>query len=167
MAPFRRNRVVRRRRDGRFEIVLTGWMRDVLEHAADEVDAVLDQPDLPVLRRLQPNAYLDDPEQAEAWRLLAGDQLRSVQRDSFATLRRIQAQERATDEELWSWIQALNSIRLVFGTALGIEEDGTDLPEPDPEDPAHGIWLIYQVATIVQFEIVSALSGSDAGGAGA
>lgn len=156
----RRNLVVRARRDELFDIVLAPHLRAALEDAIDQVDDLLDEPDLPVLDRLHPVPYLDDPEQAAAWRLLAGEQLRQARRDSFETMRRIQASSVATDEELWSWMRALNTLRLVLGTALGIEEDGVELPEPPADDPSRPIWELYHLATLVQHKIITGLSGS-------
>lgn len=154
----RRNQVVRPRADRRFDIVLAPRVREVLLGAIDEVDELLDDPDLPILERLSPNPYLDDPDQAEAWRLLAGEQLRTVRREAFETMRRIQGASVASDEELWAWLRALNTLRLVLGTALGYEEDNVEHPEPDVDDPSRGLWELYQLSTIVQHEIVSGLS---------
>lgn len=156
----RRNQVVRERSDGRFDIVLPQQVRDVLEDTIDQIDGLLDDPDLAMLRRLQPNPYPDDSEQAAAWRLLAGEQLRDVQRDSFATLRRIHASGIVGVDELWTWIRALNTMRLVLGTAIGIEEDGVEVPEPSPEDPIRPMWELYHLSTFVQYEIVAELSGT-------
>jgi len=158
MGLFRRpNQVVRPRRDGRFDIVLALGVRAAIERAVDEVDALLDEPDLPVLARLRPDAYPDDPERAAAWQLLAGDELRTARREAFATVRRLHAASTATDEELWTWMRALNTLRLVLGTALGIEDDREERPEPAEDDPARPVWELYQLTTLVQFELVRAL----------
>jgi len=159
----RRNQVIRARSDGRFDVVLSQQIREILDDAVDGVDDLLDQPDLPALRRLHPNPYPDDHEQAAAWRLLAGEQLRDMRRESFESLRRIHTLDIVTDEELWTWIRSLNTIRLVLGTTLGIEEDHIDYPEPDPGDVSRGLWELYQLSTFVQSEIVSELSGSVGG----
>ena len=51
-----------------------------------------------------------------------------------------------------AWMTALNDVRLVLGTRLGIEddEDGADVPEDDPRAPAFALyhylgWLVSQV----------------------
>lgn len=154
----RRNQVVRHRSDRRFDIVLAEPLRRALLDAVDQVDELLDDPDLPILERLSPNPYVDDPDQAAAWRLLAGEQLRTSRREAFATMRRIQEASIAGDEELWAWLRALNSLRLVLGTALGYEEDDVEHPEPALDDPTRGLWELYHLATFVQHEIVTGLS---------
>lgn len=161
MGLFRRgNQVLRSRRDGRFDVILAQPIRAAIERAVDEIDEILDDPDQSLLVRLHPNPYLDDPEQEAAWQLIAGEQLRTARREAFETMRRLHDSSVATDEELWSWIRALNTLRLVLATVLGIEDDRVEHPEPALDHPSRPAWELYQLSTFVQHEIVSALAGT-------
>lgn len=159
----RKNLVVRRLNDGHFEVVLDPEVRMAIDGLLDQVDSLLDTPDSPLMSRLQPPAYNEDPERDLAYQLLAGEELRTARREAFATVKRIHAQDRATEDDLWVWVRALNALRLVLGTALGIQDDDDEAPDLDAlddDDPALGMWQIYGIAGLVQYEIIEALGGA-------
>lgn len=160
MPRFRQpNPVVRARADDTFEVVLDLRYRAILDDALGGIDDLLDDPDQPGLERLMPTAYPDDPEREAGYRLLAGEELRTSHQAAIASLQVIFESGSATGEQLWAALRALNSIRLVAGTLLGIETDDDDRPGPelDPEDPTNGMWALYDLATFVQFHIIRAL----------
>ena len=160
--PLRRNQVARRRSDGRFDLVLEDRLRDVARHLLEELEQLVEgSPDDPSLRRLNPPAYLDDPDNEAAYQILAGDELRSSRRAAIATVRESLDREVLTEDELWTWMQALNSLRLVVGTRLGIEDDD-DARQPrtvDEDDPDAPMWAVYEFATYVQYDVIKALGG--------
>lgn len=159
MAFFRpANQVVKARRDGRFDVILDGRVRDVLADALRQVTDLLDEPDAPLLARLSPPAYEDDPERDAAYQLLAGEELRTARREAIATVHQIHERSEATVDDLWAWIRALNALRLVVGTALGIEDEDHEVPDVDPADPTAALWDLYHLTTAVQHEIVAALT---------
>lgn len=161
MAWFRpSNPVVRKRADGDWEVLLDGTVRVMLEDALSGVSELLETPDQQMLRRLQPPTYLDDPEREAGYRLLAGEELRTSQQAAIDVLRSVFSDGTATDEQLWAAIRALNSVRLVAGTVLGIENDADGPPEDlDPQDADHGMWVLYELTGWTQYHIVQALSG--------
>ena len=65
-------------------------------------------------------------------------------------------QERLSEDELWSWLQALNALRLVVGTRLDISEDDHEL-EVAPDHPDAGLWEIYRFTTWLQYQVLRAL----------
>lgn len=64
-----------------------------------------------------------------------------------------------TEDELWGWLQALNALRLVVGTRLGIDDDERDRPRLSPDDPDVALWDIYDFSTQIQYFVVAALNG--------
>lgn len=154
----RANPVVRRRDDGRFDLLLDDRVREVLDDALGAVATLLEDPDEPALARLNPPAYPDDPDREAGYRLLAGDELRESQLTSIGGLRDLLARDVATGDELWSAIRALNSVRLVTGTVLGIESEDVGPPHDlDEDDPVSGMWALYDLTNWVQHHIVQVL----------
>lgn len=154
-----RNQVVRRRSDGRYDLVLDPALRETMGSLLGELDELVEAgPDDPGLRRLSPPAYLDDPDKDAEYQLLAGDELRSSRRAAIeAVLGSLEA-EVLTEEELWAWLQSLNALRLVVGTRLGIDDDDHDHAiEVDPDDPAAPLWSIYHFGTWLQHSVIGAL----------
>ncbi|MCB0975845.1 MAG: DUF2017 family protein [Acidimicrobiales bacterium] len=162
MGLFRQqNPVVRRRSDGTYDVVLDARAIHLLDDALGAISRLLEDPDEPMLARLSPVAYPDDPEREAGYRLLAGEELRTSQQEAMSVLREVFAGATATEEQLWAAIRALNTVRLVTGTMLGIETED-DGPRPDlaPDDPTYGIWALYDLTGWTQHFVVDALSGT-------
>ncbi len=66
--------------------------------------------------------------------------------------------ERATEDELWTWMQAINAIRLVVGTRLDVSEDDDRMLRVDPDDPDARLWALYELTNLLQYELIEALS---------
>jgi hypothetical protein len=125
-----------RRRDGRYVVTLAVDEVRVLRKVASEVVGLLtdgfDHSD-PVVGRLFPDVYSDDPaSSAEVRRYTEGD-LKTAKIDQagaiLAALPGDQGGEVRLDAEAAeAWLRALNDARLAMGTRLGIKE-GTDLGE--------------------------------------
>ena len=162
MALFRRTPLVKRRADGAFELTLDTERREVLVALLRQLDDLLDQdPDHPNLQRLRPPAYLDDDDADAAYQLLAGEELRDSRRRSIDAVVESLGRDQLTEGDLWAWVQALNGVRLVVGTRLGISEDehGPMFRRVrDPED--RPLWAVYDFTTELQHDVVEALSGS-------
>lgn len=155
------NPVVRRRSDDRYDIVLDRRALAVLDDALDAISRLFEDPDEPMLARLRPVAYPDDPEREAGYRILAGEELRASQQQALSLLREVFAAATATEEQLWSAIRALNTVRLVSGTMLGIETEDDGPPRDlSPDDPTFGMWALYDLSGWTQHFIVEALSGT-------
>jgi Lon protease-like protein len=142
---------VRRERDGRYRVRLRGEERALLRRLAEELQGLVAAGDDPSLVRLFPPAYENEDDRAEFERLTR-QSLVDGKREAAATLAATAAAERLTQEELEAWLGALNDLRLVLGTRLGVTEDTYDEAPTDPGLALYG-WLTW-----VQGEIVEALA---------
>lgn len=155
----RSNPVVRRRGDGTFDLVLDQQNRDALHSLLGELEDLLElAPDDPSLQRLHPPAYVEDPDRDVAYQILAGDELRTRRRETIDAVRASLLRTELTEDELWSWLQALNALRLVVGTRLDITDDDHRHPRLDPDDPDAPLWEVYDFTTQVQYFVITALT---------
>ena len=151
------SRLIKRRRDGRIEVRLGEAERDVLVHVLGQLrDALVGDPDDPMLQRLFPPAYADDPEKEAGFRALARDELLE------SRLAAIDAVEASLDAQFLdpdaagAWMRSLNALRLVLGTRLDVTEDDDRGIEPDdPDAPARALY--YFLSNLVD-ELVDALA---------
>jgi hypothetical protein len=148
-----------KRKGDRFDVYVAPELRAGLTGIYSQLDELLEgSPDDPELRRLQPPAYLDDPEREAAYRLLAGEELRTSRRAALQAAIQGLEQKEATEDQLWSWMQAINAVRLVLGTRLDVSEDSEPMPRP-AGDPLEAEQSAYLALTYLQYEIVKALQG--------
>jgi hypothetical protein len=186
-----------RRRRGGAVATFTGFEADLLRSLAsqlvellrnevaaphpgdDPLEQMLDfsgpttEPEDPVLARLFPNAYPDDPEAAGEFRRYTEGTLRDSK--ARAAVEVIETLEEAglpvelaedglvVDVELdaeatGTWLRSFTDIRLALATRLGIEDDDEDywaaLPDDDPR--AH-VFDIYQWVGYLQETLVAAV----------
>lgn len=152
--------------------------RDPIEAMLDDVERGFDtefagpvaEPEDPVLARLLPAAYPDDPEAAGEFRRFTEAALRDAKAAAacalLEALQEAGLPEEPQDEglvidvelerdEAESWLRALTDLRLAVATRLGVEQDDEDywhsLPDDDPSGQAHDIfeWLGYVQETLV------------------
>ena len=156
---FRTGRRVRRVGPGQYELRLPDEERAVLRTLPAQLRALLTEADDAdgdtAVARLFPPAYWDDAARnAEYQRLMHGD---LVER-KLATAAVVEAtvdQRRVTEDELLSWMAALNDLRLVLGTRLEVSEDPDDAPADDaPDAPAYAL---YSYLGWLQEQVVAAL----------
>jgi Domain of unknown function (DUF2017) len=128
----------------------------LLRELLDELEALLEDPDDPALRRLFPQAH-DDPESEEQYRSLVRDQLVTGRSKAVAVVRDTLGKETLDAEEADAWLRALNDLRLVLGTRLDVTEDidyeSLDLNEPRGRDLA-----VYGYLSWLQEQLVEALA---------
>lgn len=119
-------------------------------------------PDDPVLARLLPDAYNDDPEAAGEFRKYTEGSLREAKK-YFAqtvldTLPANGGRVKLTGEQARDWLRALNDVRLTFGVRLEVTEDFEEqLAALDPEDPKVAAFEVYGWLGAVQESLVQAL----------
>jgi hypothetical protein len=124
-------------------------------------------PEDPVLRRLLPDGYADDPDAANEFRRLTDNDLRAEKvaaleqvLDSLdgTTEHEVRVELNEPDAELW--LHALADVRLALGTRLDVTEEMTDqrhhLP---PEDPRAQELMVYDWLSWLQESLVEAVSG--------
>ena len=144
-----------RDRQGRFHPRLSAQERAVLGSLPAQVLELLATED-PATRRLFPVAYPDDPAAEQEYRALVGEALADRHRQALDTLAELADAETLTEGELEQWMGALEVLRLVLGTKLDVTEDMADIDTHDPRAP--GLTL-YGYLSMLQEEIVAALSG--------
>ena len=143
--------------------------------AADDLDKLLAEameaaeaaeapsiPDDPVLARLLPDAYQDDPEAAGEFRKYTESSLREAKK-YFAqtlldTLPPSGGRVRLTGDQARDWMRALNDVRLMFGVRLEVTEDFEEqLAALAPDDPKVAAFEVYGWLGAVQESLVRAL----------
>ncbi len=187
-----------RRRKGGAVAAFTGFEADLLRSLAaqlvellrnevaapsagdDPLEQLLDfsgpttEPEDPVLARLFPTAYPDDPEAAGEFRRFTEGTLRDGKAQGAVQI--IEALEEAglpaelddeslmvdvelSKEEAVSWMRSFTDIRLALATRLGIEDDDEDrwMSLPD-DDPRTHVYDIYQWVGYLQETLVDGLS---------
>ncbi len=158
VSPIRRNPVLRPRADGRFDLVVKTVHREAVDALLGELDALLvSDPANPALRRLRPPAYLDDPERDAGYQLLAGAELADSHRAALTAVRQSLSSNVLTEDEVWTWLRSLNSLRIVLATSLGIDDDEHVGPS-DPNHPDAAMWEALRFATYLQACAVDALA---------
>jgi hypothetical protein len=119
-------------------------------------------PDDPVLARLLPDAYGDDPEAAGEFRRYTEHGLRSgkvaAARTVLATLPAAGGRVRLSAGDAEAWLRSLNDVRLALGVVLGITDDyESEFGKLDPGDPRQAYLHVYDFLTFLQETLVRAL----------
>ena len=114
----------------------------------------------PILARLLPDAYSDDPEAAGEFRRYTEVSLRSgkvaAAQTVLATLPARGGRVRLTEADAQAWLRALNDVRLSLGVILGVTDDfdeqAEDLPQDDPRAAYVGVyhWLAFLQESLVE-----------------
>ncbi|HEV2243379.1 MAG TPA: DUF2017 domain-containing protein [Streptosporangiaceae bacterium] len=120
-------------------------------------------PDDPVLARLLPDAYRDDPEASGEFRRYTEQGLRSAKvaaaRTVLATLPAGGGRVRLSEPEAQAWLRALNDVRLALGVRLEVTDDFDDrVEEIAPDDPRAAYIDVYHWLAFLQETLVRALS---------
>jgi len=145
-----------------------GWPADRPINA-DDLEAMVgftenpELPDDPVLARLLPDAYRDDPEASGEFRRYTEQGLRSgkaaAARTVLATLPPGGGRIRLSEAEAQAWLRALNDVRLALGVRLGVTDDFDEqVAGMGPDDPRSAYVGVYQWLAFLQETLVQALS---------
>lgn len=137
---------------------------------ADELAAMVgmtegdvELPDDPVLARLLPDAYRDDPDAAHEFRRFTESGLRSAKVECAQTLLDTLpaggGRVRLSSDQGEAWLRSLNDVRLALGVRLGVTDDFDALDaDVEPEDPRFAYVQVYQWLAYIQGSLVAALS---------
>ena len=136
---------------------------DLLEWDAE---FALDQPqtpDDPVLARLLPDGYRDDPEAAGEFRKYTESGLRSAKQQAaqemLDTLPEAGGKFQLTHDQAHAWLKALNDVRLALGVRLGVTEDFEEQwGQLQADDPQWAAYEVYAWLGAVQESLVQALA---------
>jgi hypothetical protein len=148
-----------RRANGGFEVALDDELRGALEHLADEFLELLvaETPSSDAsLQRLFPPAHPDDMLENLDYERVAGAGLLDGKLAAHATLRRTARADRLTEDELLTWMTAINDMRLVIGTRIDVQEESD--PGDFADDPEReGSFQLYVYLTWLLEAIVESL----------
>ena len=108
-------------------------MKDLIDHEAAMDDTVID--------RLFPAAYAQ-PEDAQSFRELVGDELKSGKRSALSSVLSVLGDDgdvavTVPRSEIDQWLTALTDVRLALGTRFEVTEEKM-AAELDPDDPGAG-----------------------------
>ena len=119
-------------------------------------------PEDPVLARLLPDAYADDPRAAAEFRKYTESSLREAKKyfgqTLLDTLPPRGGRVRLTGDQARDWLRTLNDVRLMFGVRLEVTEDFEEqLAALAPDDPKVAAFEVYGWLGAVQESLVRAL----------
>jgi hypothetical protein len=137
--------------------------------AEDDLEALLGRqggtsgPEDPVLARLLPDGYRDDPEAAGEFRKYTESALRGAkQRAAIEMLDTLPAEGgriQLTGDQAVAWLKALYDVRLALGVRLGVtEEFDRQWASLKPDDPQWAAFEVYAWLGAVQESLVQALA---------
>jgi hypothetical protein len=131
--------------DEGFALELPAGLRDALPHLGSEVEALLDS-DEPLVRRVFPTAYPDDPDREAGYQALVRGELVDRHRAGLALIADTVEADHLTAEELTSWMTTVNAMRLVLGTALDVDEESEpEYPDDDPRAITHQFYVVLSI----------------------
>ena len=117
----------------------------------------------PVLARLLPDGYRDDPEAAGEFRKYTEPALRDAKQQAaqqmLDSLPEGGGRVQLTADQAQAWLKALNDVRLALGIRLDVSEDFEDQwGRLTPEDPQWTAFEVYAWLGAVQESLVQALT---------
>jgi hypothetical protein len=148
---------VRRRGPGAYRVKLRSneqmLLRSLVHQLREQLMASTDEPHL---RRLFPPAYANDAERDAGYQVLTRDELLEGRLAGLDVVERTLDGSNDIDEAgLTAWMMTLNSLRLVIGTRLDVDEEP---PELDASDPLAPEYAVYDFLGWVLDQVVDALS---------
>jgi len=138
-----------------------GW--DDLDADLDALTEVPEIPDDPVLARLLPDGYRDDPEAAGEFRKYTESSLRSAKQQAaqemLDTLPADGGRIQLNHDQAHAWLKALNDVRLALGVRLNVTEEFEEQwGRLRPDDPQWAAYEVYAWLGAVQESLVQALA---------
>ncbi len=120
-------------------------------------------PDDPVLARLLPDGYRDDPDAAGEFRRYTESSLRSAKQQAaqemLDTLPEAGGKIQLTHDQAHAWLKALNDVRLALGVRLDVTEDFEEQwGRLRADDPQWAAYEVYAWLGAVQESLVQALA---------
>ena len=142
-------------RNGEIQLRLHPGEDDLIRSLVAQLQQLLAGDDDPNLRRLSPPAHPDRDDLQAEYHEMVHDQLLRSRFEALDVVESTLDEPTLTDDELGSWMRAVNDLRLVLGTRLDVSEDGHDI---DPSDPDAGAYVLYDWLGVVLNDIVETRS---------
>ena len=138
-----------------------GPPKDLLDWDAPAIAP--ETPDDPVLARLLPDGYRDDPEASNEFRKYTESGLRSAKHQTalelLNTLPEAGGKIQLTADQAQAWLKALNDVRLALGVRLGVTEEFEEQwGRLAADDPQWAAYEVYAWLGAVQESLVQALA---------
>ena len=141
---------------GRYVLALDERERELIRQLLGELRGLLAlDVDDPRVRRLYPAAYADDEDKEDEYRRLTQEELKQGRLANVDLIEGSLEAKALDAAQLTAWMQAVNALRLILGTILGITEDDQELPF-DPDDPDAQTQALYAYLGGLLDEIVDA-----------
>src|SRR6516162_4485883 len=140
-----------------------GQPDDPLAWDAQFSEDQLQIPDDPVLARLLPDGYRDDPDAAGEFRRYTESSLRSAKQQAaqemLDTLPEAGGKIQLTHDQAHAWLKALNDVRLALGVRLSVTEEFEEQwGRLRADDPQWAAYEVYAWLGAVQESLVQALA---------
>ncbi len=155
---FDRDRV-KRKRPGRYQVKLRPNERVLMADLVVQLrEQLLASTDDPTVKRLFPPAYANDPERDAGYQVLTRDELLEARLAALDVVERTLDGGELDDAAMTAWMGTLNSLRLVLGTRLDVDEELPNLAPDDPLAPAYAVyeylgWLLSQVVDALNTDL--------------
>jgi Domain of unknown function (DUF2017) len=132
----------------------------------DALEAEMDHPQIsddPVLARLLPDGYRDNPDAAQEFRKYTESSLRSAKQQAaqemLDTLPEAGGKIQLTHDQAHAWLKALNDVRLALGVRLNVTEEFEEQwGRLRTDDPQWAAYEVYAWLGAVQESLVQALA---------
>jgi hypothetical protein len=150
-------RRLRRTKNGEYQLKLSRPERDLLRSLPAQVREIIESTDSddPSVRRLFPPAYRHEEEAEAEYQNLMHTELRERHLQALTVMEETIDADRLGEDQLVSWLSALNELRLVLGTNLEVTESQESV---DPGDPRAPGLALYAYLSWLEEQVVEALS---------
>jgi hypothetical protein len=151
-------RPIRRNKDGSYSVKLTDDERQLLRELPGELVKILESgEDDRSMYRLFPRAYESDLGRQVEYDRLMRDDLQARHVEALRLLEQTAEAKELSEEQIDSWVRALNQLRLVLGTRLDLTDDTTE-EDFDVDGPTAGAYALYSYLTDLQSHAVEAMA---------
>lgn len=147
---------IRRTRKGEFELRLPAVEREVLRGLPGELRELLPTDD-PALERIFPPAHPDDARLDAEYRELVHGDLLAGRLSAVEVMEATVDATRLNEDQLVAWLSAVNDLRLILGSRLGVTEE-TQYEEIADDDPRSQASALYHNLGSLEEQIVEALA---------
>jgi len=148
----------RRNGDGSFGITLPIHDRSLLEQLVPQMRELITSHD-PDTWRLFPNPYPKHEKAADEYSELIGNDLQDRHLAALDTVEKTLDAKRLDEDQMVSWMHAVNHLRLFMGTRLQVTED-SDFDDYNTEE-GQSMFAMYSYLGHVLELIVRAMAGED------
>lgn len=154
-----RNQRIKSTRHGTYRLNLPDEERQLLAHLLPQVRELVMAPAEESddrVRRLFPVAYANDAAHDAEYQHYMRDELVASRLAAIDTvLETIEAKD-VTEAQLMAWMRSVNSVRLVIGTMLDIQEEDAG-QELSANDPSFGEHALYDYLSYLLEQIIEAI----------